>query len=166
MLYETWKRLRFCSKAFLTLSQLVRLFVRTRLATLSNAFGFSFERVWLVVQTYFIQQLNASRLSIEHVDLRSEHVWTKNALYLVSDRYSSFIIWIYAVYSNIVVEYIYLTISQIRCSNIKFHCEKWVRFPACPLYEAIFCNVNQLGAHGLSAVQNQEASTRGRVVYH
>ena len=43
----------------------------------------------------------------------------------------------------------------------KFLCERWVRLSVCPLCEAIFCDVNQLGARGLSAVQNQESPLVG-----
>ena len=68
------KHLGFRSNAFLMLSESVRFLVRTRLACRSYAFGFSFERIWLLIRTRF-----------EHVQSVDQTCLDKNALYLVSD---------------------------------------------------------------------------------
>ena len=87
------RRLGSRSSAFQTFSKRGLFLIRTRLASRSSAFsafGFSFERVWLLVLTRFIQLSNGSRLwtervhtRSERVHTRSERVWTKNVLYLV-----------------------------------------------------------------------------------
>ena len=50
--------------------------VRKRLASPPNAFGFSFERVWLLVRTRLTSRLNASRHWFELVHMRSKRVRT------------------------------------------------------------------------------------------
>ena len=133
------------SNVFRMLYESIWGFVRTRFWRWANAFGFSFEHVWLVVRTRSASRSNAFGFSFERVSNASrlviECVWTKKNVILC--------VW-----------------REFRWCNNKFLCERWARFSVCPLYEAIFCNVNQLGARGLSAVRNQEASARGRSVYH
>ena len=110
-------------------------FIRTLFWRWANAFSFLFQHVWLVIRTRSASSSNAFGFLFERISNASR-------LYCRSNAFGQ----------KHIIPWVWL---EFCWSNIKFLCEKWVRFPVCPLYEAIFCNVNQLGARGLSGIKKR-----------